>query len=263
MKDIEALITLARTYCQEHYAYWSDRYAKERTGTDFPYTYSDSDYNLFPRYNVLSAIQAEVETLVGQECTYLSDCKKELKQMGLTAQNALTSEEENDIEKNAMQEEREKFVAFIDSITADDLKAVRPLPYRRRLKEQEKEPIRAALLKKWNYDGEYWDPIVENSPHPVVFIVTGNLTESDYEKIIEFIKVNAKSNIFEITEDGAFSEIEFSLFHPNCYETVYVDNSYEWIIYGSHESTITFGGAALIKFIAKLFADRAHLLNKW
>jgi len=263
MKDIEALINLARKYCQDNYTYWSDRYVKERTGTEFPYTYSDNDYNLFPRYNVLAAIQAEVETLVGQPCTDFASCKKELKEIGLTAQNALTSEEENDTEKKAIQEEREKFVAFIDTITTDQLQVVQALPYRRRLKEKEKAPIRAALLKEWNYEGDYWDPIVENSPHPVVFIMADNLTDSDYEKIIEFIKVHAKSNLFEVTEDGSCSEIEFSLFHPNCYETVYFDGSYEWIIYGSHESTITFGGVALIKFIAKLFTERAHLLNKW
>ena len=263
MKDVEELITLARRYCQENFSYWANRYSTERTGNDFPYTYSESDYNLFPRYNVLSAILANVETLVDQDFQDLESCKNELKQIGLSAQSIFTTGEQNEIEKNAIDEERKKFVHFIEGVTQNDLLLAEPLPYRRRLKPEEKAQIRKQLFEKWNYDGDYWDPLVDNSPHPIVFVMKANLTDSDYDQIIAFIRANAKSRIFEVTEDGADAEIEFSLFHPDCYETMYFDPTFDWVVYGSHESTITFGGTPLIKFIEELFFDRREKLNKW
>lgn len=64
MTSTEALITIARRYCMEHYHYWAVRYSKERTGQDYPaYSYSDNDYDLFPRYNILAAILGEIEIL--------------------------------------------------------------------------------------------------------------------------------------------------------------------------------------------------------
>src|SRR5689334_19553222 len=79
MTDVEALITLARRYCQDNFSYWADKYSKERTGNYFPYTYTDKDYNLFPRYNVLSVILSSIETLVGKNFENTESCKNELK----------------------------------------------------------------------------------------------------------------------------------------------------------------------------------------
>jgi hypothetical protein len=65
MSPADALITAARRYCEDNHSYWANRYANERSGADFPaYSYSEGDYDLFPRYNVLAAILAQVEVLV-------------------------------------------------------------------------------------------------------------------------------------------------------------------------------------------------------
>ena len=83
--------------------------------------YSDNDYNLFPRYNALSAILLGVETFVGQTFSSLDNCKQELQQVGLTSQTPFTTGKQNDIERNAIQDERNKFVKFIDSVTDNEL----------------------------------------------------------------------------------------------------------------------------------------------
>jgi hypothetical protein len=260
MNEFDALINIARKYCQDNFAYWAERYSKERTGTDVPYSYSDSDYNLFPRYNALSALLAEVETLVGQKNIDLETGKNELKSIDL---DGLIAEADNDIERHAMQDEKEKFTAFIDGLSPEALQHVTPLPYRRRLKGADKAAIRTALLEQWNYDFDYWDPVVEISPNPVVFVSNSHLTESDYKSIKTFLAAHAEKHLFEITEEGAFSELEWEQFHPEGVETVYIDRTFNWIIYVSHESTITFGGTALTEFVHQLFADRSDLLDKW
>ena len=263
MTDPEALLTAARRYCQDNHSYWADRYVKERTGNDFPYTYTDNDYKLFPRYNVLSAILDKVETLVGQNHLDVETCKEELKNIGLTANSLFTTGEQNHIAINAMQEERKKFIGFIENVTVQDLKFIEPLPHRRRLTKEESKQVRQALLENWNFQGNYWEPLEELSPKPTIFLMKDNVTDSDYEQIIEEIQKLSDNKLFEITEDGSDAEIEFSLFHPDCYETIYCDRRFDWIVYGSHEGTVAFGGTWLLGFISQLYADREDKLNTW
>lgn len=263
MRDSEAFITLARRYCVDQYAYWSNKYAKERTGTDVPYTYSDEDYNLFPRYNVLKAIQIGVEYYVGQEFENLDECRKLLKEQGKNSQTVFTENIENEIAQKATQEERNKFIEFINSVEESSLQSVKKLPYRRRLQKEESENLRSLLNTKWEYDNA-WYPMFEISSNiKTVFIAKDALSKEDLKDIYNFINQNSESNLFEITEDGLDYEVESTEFDPDCYETTYTNPDTSWIYYGSHESTISVGGAFLVNFIEEKFKDRSDILNQW
>lgn len=261
MTDIEKIITSARHYCIDNFNFWADKYSNENSGNNNPY--SDNDYNLFPRYNVLSAILQGVETLVGQTFNSLDDCKQELKNVGLTSQSIFTTGRQNSIEKNTIQDERNKFVKYIDNLTTDDLDSVEPLPHRRRLKGEEAKQIRQKLLDAWNYDGSYWEPLDNKSPKPTVFIMKDNVTNADIQKIIQVVANKADEKIFSISEDKIDYEIEIDTFNPDLYETICCDNTFEWVVYGSHESTIAFGGIWLTEAVRQIFSDRQDKLNKW
>jgi len=264
MSPSEALITAARRYCQENISYWSNRYSNERTGSDFPvYSYSDRDYDLFPRYNALAAMLSQVETLVGKTYEELIDCRMELAEIGYTAQSVFTDGAQNAIAKTAMENERNKFAQFVQTVTLGELGLIEPLPYRRRLSLQEKRDVRKKLLDHWNFDGDFWDPLTDKCPSPFLFLATDHIMRTDYDAIIQFIMEHAQSPLLEITEQGEDAEIEFSEFHPECYETIYCDHTYSWVIYGSHESTITFAGDQLLYFINNLFSGRESILNQW
>lgn len=261
MTSVEALITAARRYCMDNYSYWADRYSKERTGEDFPvYSYSDQDYNLFPRYNALSAILAEVEMLVGKTWTDLISCRAILAEAAQSVA-PLVLISDNAIEKAAIEDEGNKYIQFIQNIRQEELDLVAPLPWRRRLNEEEQQAVRQQLLERWNYDGNYWDPLEERCPTESLYLIKDDITQSDYQSIIEFIFGHSRPLLLEITEDLADTEIAFSEFHPDCYETIYCDYDYNWLIYGSHESTITFAGEQLLVFIKQLFGAREHLLH--
>src|SRR3954471_20506698 len=109
MTPTEAIITAARRYCKENYSYWSNRYANERSGEDFPvYTYSEQDYNLFPRYNVLAAILGDIEMLTGKTWPDLAVCRQVLLQIGHSSPVV----SDNSIEAAAIQDERNKYIDF-------------------------------------------------------------------------------------------------------------------------------------------------------
>lgn len=280
MTDIEKLITTARHYCKDNFVFWAEKYQKESSGNNNPY--SDNDYNIFPRYHVLTAIQQGVETLVGQEFQSFENCKQHLADIGLKSHSIFsidsnaeihllgesgkyksTTGRQNPIAKKAMTEERTKFVEFINSRTTENISQVEPLPYRHRLTDKEMVLVREQLADIWNYDGNYWNPLDDKCSKETVFLMEDNLTEDDNRKIVEFIVTNSSKRLFEITEDRIDYEIEVDSFNLDLYETIVTDKSFSWVIYGSHEDTLTFGGNVLVGFIKALFSDRQEKLNKW
>lgn len=262
MTSTEALITAARRYCGEHYHYWAVRYSKERTGQNYPvYSYSDNDYDLFPRYNILDAILGEIEILVGRSFPSLSDCRATLIQIGRSANSPLTKQKENLIASAAIQQERDKFIQFIDTVTPEMLEQTAPLPYRRRLEEAEKSAVYQALLERWNYDGGYWDPIENLSPVEIVYLAKADITSADLQAVSGFINDQAAGHLLEATEEGIITEISSGDFHLNSEETVFCDLNYQWLVYVSHEATVTFAGGQLLEFIKQLFAGRESLLH--
>lgn len=263
MTTTEALITAARRYCMENYSYWVNRYAKERSGSDYPvYSYSDGDYNLFPRYNVLDTILAEVEMLVGNQETDLSACRQQLARIGLTAQSALTTGKNNPIEESAIQQEREKFEQYVTTVTLGELGLIDPLPHRRRLNATEKEVALSQLLNQWNYGGDYWDPITPECPTETLFLASAHLTDADRHFIKDLVARDNKY-LLEVTEEGAYTEISPEEVNLNSHETFYCPEDYSWCIYLSHESTITFAGTELLSIIREYFVDRKYLFNQW
>ncbi|ASZ13914.1 hypothetical protein KTO58_04575 [Chitinophaga pendula] len=263
MTTIEALITAARRYCKDNFNYWANRYAKERTGSNYPvYSYSDGDYDLFPRYNVLDAILAEVEKLVGIQDTDLAACRQQLIEIGLTAQSALTTGKNNQIEKAAILQEREKFVKYISDVTLGELGLIDPLPHRRRLHMNEQAIVASQLHNYWNYDGNYWDPIEPKCPSEILFIAAAYLTEDDHN-FIRTMAVSDNMYLLEVTEEGAYTEIAPGEINLASYETFYCPEDYSWCIYISHEATITFAGTALLSSLRKYFASRIDLFGQW
>ena len=259
MTEVEACITAARRYCIDNFDYWSERYSNEISETP----YSDNDYNLFPRYNALKAILHEIERLTGQNYPSLETCKSDLIKTGLSNQSIFISGRLNQIEANAILEEKNKFITFIKNLGVEELKNVKSLPFKRRISEVESLLKRKKIESSWGFDGGYWEPIYNKSPDETVFVMRDLLLESDNKEIVDFIATIAKKRIFEITEEKLDYELEVSLLDPHCYETIYFDNSMKWVVYGSHEFTTTFGGTELVAFIKQLFSTRSDLLNKW
>ena len=82
MTTTDKIVTLARKYCIDNFRYWFERYQNERTCNKFPYTYTNQDYDIFPRYQTLDAILKGIETVVGKTYASKQDCLQELKQLG-------------------------------------------------------------------------------------------------------------------------------------------------------------------------------------
>lgn len=266
MTKFEGLHTLVRTYCINAIAFWKKEYAEKRTGSDFPeYTYSDSDYNLFPRYNSIDAILKGVELIVPTEYNDFKSLKKDIIEAALENETAFTNNPDNDIEEKAIKDERVKFKAYVEALKEADVKNIEPLPLRRRLKTDEKLTIRQMLHEVWGYDGDYWEPLGKKSPRETVFVLSKYITDGDRLFIKELLAKKSGKHLYEVNETGDDYETDLesvSTFYQD-HEVMFFDETYKWAIYGSHEETITFGGEWLINCIKERFKDRPDLINSW
>jgi hypothetical protein len=252
----EAIITALRRYCADHYSYWLNEYSQKKTG-------SKNDNNLFPRYYALNAIRETIECFVGTEFPDIKTCKLTLKQAAQKAQDSFTKEVEDKTGRKAMQEERDKCCQFIDGLEQDTLTRIEPLPFRRRLNDEEREQILGKLKKNWDLDG-YWVPVREvRSDLRVLFFSKEDLTQKDFQDFYEFINKKVKHRFFEISGEQVAYEIDPAGFVPDSYETVFCDREASWLIYGSYERTIAFGGKWLLDFLDEKFKDRKELINAW
>jgi len=267
LEPTESLITLARRYCMENHEFWCEEYTKKRTGNNYPYTYTDGDYDLFPRYNVLNAVLLEVETLTGGEFSSLSHCRELLMLAGQIGETVSTMGEQNEIVLRAMTDERNKFVAYIRDVTEADLQKVEPLPYARHLNTIESANIQKRLLRQWNFDGGYWEPSVSRSLK-LLFLAMENITDNDDKQIKDFIMNHAASRLYRITEFRVDYQIESVLLDIKYRgsDTIFCDDNYDWIIHVSHDRIVTFGGDALVAFIRRIYGERMELIDampKW
>ncbi|RYZ22599.1 MAG: hypothetical protein EOO16_08330, partial [Chitinophagaceae bacterium] len=229
MNPSDALVTAARHYLREQYNYWRTRYFDECDTASGEYT--DHAYDLFPRYNVLAAIGNEVERLTGRAGDDVAATRAALLAMGAEAQSPLTEAAANAIESGAMQDERDRFAAFLQGLSDDALAAVAPLPYRRRLSEEEREDLRGLLYERWGYAGDYWEPLEPLSPQPVCWVMQDHLSADDRGQLLAAIRTLAGERCFELTEDGIDAEVDSSLVETDGEEVFYCDAGAHWIVY--------------------------------
>jgi hypothetical protein len=256
MTEIEAIITIARRYCIENATFWW-RIQEQEKGKKID---SNNIYNLFPRYTILWEILKEVETLINKKYRILSQCRNELLLAEKKCDAIINKWLDNEIALTAANDERSKFINFINNISDANLNDVLPLPYNRKLTQKESKSVLRKLNEVWAFDGGYWNPLENKCRLETIFLMENNFTDTDKEKIIDYLKKKDKRfyTLDENNYDYETEEIEI-----NGCETVYTNKKFEWIIYISHERTIAFGGVSLINFIKDIFSERKEKINNW
>ena len=250
-EQLEKLHSAARRYCMERHFYWATEYSKlssdgkARAGQ----SYTKEALSVFPRYNVLNAILTDVERFIPADFDSLNHEREMLSRAGKTAQDLFTTGKQSEIEQQVMSEERERFSSFVEKISTDELEGIILLAYRRVLKETEAKNIHDSLEKIWQARG-YFYPLKERSREDLEGFQSAWFDrEVDLDKLRQKILARGIERIWELKEYGPEYEIATTLLEPNYGnggEGFWTSNGFEWLIYTSHESSITFGGWALL-----------------
>jgi hypothetical protein len=164
---------------------------------------------------------------------------------------------------------RFNFTKYVNELNENDLLEVKPISFERRLRKNESERIENLLKDKfdfgsWKDENYYWEPLCTNK----------NITQTihfEYEifklkeiqKIIDILTSISGNRIYLLNEEKINYEVETSLFDLDWTESAYCDFETNWLIYISHEGTITFAGENLITKIESELIEIIKYKNPW
>jgi len=275
MRDVDALHTAARRYCRaRHDEAWDEyrdlalRLHRNGKGSWITNEATTQELAVFPRYLVLWAILKDVERLAPANFASVDGLREALTQIGWAARDEATENPAIAAGVSAMQDQRRLFVDYIGSLAARELAAVAPLPYRRVLPEFEWKQVWTRIESRWRIDGA-WYPLVEGAPP--LDVLPFHVDYFDLQKIDALRNILAERGIARVIELrwSVGQELELESFCPSfaisagsgrlygAGEEAYWTGTEEtdWLVYVSHESSITIAGAWLISRLERAFPD--------
>jgi hypothetical protein len=129
-----------------------------------------------------------------------------------------------------------------------------------------KEIVKFSLKEKWNINPyDFWIPlhgkVEENTCYFEVEDFENNI---GYEKLTQIIKEINTGNIYsfnEAKEEEVYEEIYFLQYTSS--DIFFTNENVEWVIYQTHEETISFAGKELIDRIKSLWKNWSEKINPW
>lgn len=272
MDDTTALHTAARRYCQQRFSdrfqNYKDLQAKEKWQIEDSFTrgwhYSEDAYRIFPRYRIDAAIQVEVERLT-------PDCEKSLEALRTrlscacdVAEIRLQGELTNLIAQEALHQEADDFRAYISVLNASDLRSIEPLPYRRVIDDVESRRLWHQLERVWGIGGgRHWFPLNEGPvPRNVIAFHDEYFQKIGGVALLQnALQAQGIGKVFQLHEFGPPEpeyEIDLSIFVPTYGsggEQYSTSGLSDWLVYASHESSVTICGDWLTRNIEEKLPD--------
>jgi hypothetical protein len=266
MDEKTALHTAARRYCQERFSYWIRVYEELQHKENWQvqrlfepgWDYSDEAYRTFPRYRIAKNTQVEIERLTVDSSASLSEMRMRLICASEKAETQLQTELNKTMARNALREEAEDYRVYLEVLTPVDLAHVEALPFRRVLNREESKQLWDELGKTWGIDGSCWFPLKEGPiPSHVLSFHTDYFQEISGARLLrEAVQTRGISRVFQLHEFGDPEyEIELAIFEPSYRdggEQYSTSTQTDWVVYASHESSITICGDWLIQIFREL-----------
>lgn len=152
-----------------------------------------------------------------------------------------------------------EFRAYLAQIPEDIV--VRERPYYRVILGTERDAIGYAILEKWDYSAAYWYPLAGALDESKLYL-DAEILEPYMDRLLELLGL-PEERVYEYGESWYVGEhcAEVDDVYGYCgNEAVYVPKDLSWIIYFSHEGTVTFGGD-IVPAVKELLKDEKEHWN--
>lgn len=214
------------------------------------------------RYLVTDEIGAQLCTLVDAEFSDFAEF------CGLVRE--FLSDYSDCLMKNP-QPEAKVYIQEAEQAFLEQLEAVKPdckapqIPYFRYLTGEERNHVIARFREKWDYvPHKYWYPLTSLKIKEDTLFLMADYVEG-YWPQIEILLGLTEKRIYSCGESD-YSGLECAevteIVGYGGFETAYCPKDFSWIIYFSHEETVTFAGSILPEIRKILEPERAHW-NRW
>ncbi len=208
--------------------------------------YSDEAYNTFPRYNVLASILTDVERFDPDALPEFEELIDLLILSGQTAQCMFTEDLSSEIEASAIADERQRFVDVITELASGRIPDLPILPYRRVLSSEEVASVWKRAEARWEANGRYFYPLVDSKDATLAaFDASAFHQWFSPDTLRSYLRSLSITRLFELREYGDNNyELSVDAWEPyfDGVEGFWFPKSLDWIMYASHENSITTGG---------------------
>src|SRR5206468_7479158 len=143
----------------------------------------------------------------------------------------------------------ELFAEYIRTIGPDELAVVEPLPFRRTLSPGETMVLGRALTRRWSMPEQYWyplDPADQALAPPHTIALDAAPFDEDLEDRLRQVLVEvAAPRLYHLGENSEEVDVELFDVRGSLGEEYWTDASMAWVVYDSHESSVTVAGVQL------------------
>lgn len=131
----------------------------------------------------------------------------------------------------------------------------------RKVEAPEKDELILRLENRWKVEEHYWFPIDtganERPAHVEAFQPKYFEEELTYDTLDQILAEHGVTTLFEKREGDIICEIELEQFYPlyTGLEGFWFTEQLDWVIYASHESSITVGGEWLLAEVKRAWPN--------
>jgi hypothetical protein len=212
---------------------------------------------------VLAAIQRDVECFLPTDFKSLDDERCILELAGFTAQSHFTNFTDP-VAIAAAEDERQRFALFVRTLDEAHMAVQCELPFHRILGAAEHKDLHVRVAQRWgNWYGGSGDR--EDSDLAVVTLHVEAMNEPEsYHFLRTFLTERGVKRLFELREcgDGFEMDTELASFTYNSAEGFWTGDDFGWMVYASHESSITFGSAWLVEKMRTVIPEFERYIYK-
>jgi hypothetical protein len=272
MDDRAALLRAALRYCVYAQQDVRDRAYSGRSFTARWVSDAQNDpawRELEARLVILDAIQTAIESLSAEALPTLDSLRARLIELGCTTLPTWSERVLIEHEERAIAEERERFCAYVQGLTADELQRVSSVavPRERDLTARERDRIWTRLRKRWGVArNAVWYPLqplpLPPPPHILAFEADWFAWDVPLATLRAILTSRRVRRVWELMNSrlGEAKEVDLALFMPSGYETFWTSEKMDWLIYASHESSLTICGDWLLNLVKQAWPAWAEHL---
>lgn len=256
----QQLHTAARRYAMEAHARWFAHYTNSGAAAR---PRSSAAHDIVPRYQVHQAMlwALEAEDVPAE----LSAARERLAAAIRRAHSVHTDNSRSGAVISAVEEERRSLESFIRSVSPAELSAVEALPYRRVLSADERHQAEQAIRREWGVADGYWYPLDDVRRSDVVAFEASDFhREFGAQRLQTVLRSISAGRVIEVPEFNEYpafeQDLEVSEFCYTGAEGYWFDAGLEWIVYASHEDSVTLGGVRLLALVQEQWPEwQRHL----
>ncbi len=166
--------------------------------------------------------------------------------------------------------ERDRFCSYVSTVRPQELQHVQPLPYERVLTERESNRLWGRLERRWGADRHgFWYPlnqILAPPPQTVAFNEAWFALYLPPPRLRQILARRGVTRIWQLSTEGEEYEMELALLFADGRQSegYWMTDKMDWIIYQSHEASLTIAGERLLTPIKKAWPQwNEHLYTGW